>query len=121
MNRYNDIYAAKKYLNKISNAKQREIDFDLSINEYKKIVSRKKCFYTGVVMTKPIGEGSKLWSDLTVDRIDNNKGYIRGNVVACTRAANQLKGIWENPEFNLTLEDAFNIAKKTIELIGSKG
>ena len=26
-----------------------------------------------------------------VDRIDNTKGYVKGNVVACTHIANQLK------------------------------
>lgn len=117
MDRYDDVYAAKKYINKIANAKQRGIEFDLSINEFKKLTIRKACFYTGVVMTKPIGETSKLWSDLTIDRVDSSKGYIKGNVVACTRAANQLKGIWENPEFNLTGADALNIAKKSYELI----
>lgn len=114
---FEDIYAAKKYLKQIERAKQKGFDFNLSLSEFKRIISRKTCFYTGVKMNKPIGENSKDFHDLTLDRIDSSKGYITGNVVACTRAANNLKAIWENPEFKMSVEDARNVALKTIELL----
>lgn len=67
-------------------------------------------------MNKVMGE-SNSWNDLTLDRIDNNIGYVYGNVVACTRAANNLKGIWENPTFDITVENARDIATKTIAML----
>jgi hypothetical protein len=115
-----EIYAARKYIKKHQNAQKSGIEFTLTLSEFRKIVSRKKCFYTGVLMNKPIGEHSKDWHDLTLDRIDSSKGYIKGNVVACIKAANNLKAIWENPDFKLTPKNAMDIAKKTVELIESK-
>jgi len=109
-----DKYAAKKYLKQIEKAREKGMEFDLSLAEFAKIVGRKTCFYTGVVMRKPIGANSTDFHDLTLDRIDNKKGYVSGNVVACTRAANQLKAIWETPEFKLSPRDALNVALKTI-------
>ena len=112
-----DFYVAKKYARKYSRSREECVDFTLSLFEFKKIISRKTCFYTGVVMNKPIGESSVLDNDLTLDRVDNSKGYVSGNVVACTRAANNLKGIWENPKFEITVENARDIALKTISML----
>ena len=112
-----DIYAAKKYINKIKHASDSGIEFSLSLFEFKRIVSKKLCFYTGVIMSKPIGESSAKDSDLTLDRIDNSKGYVSGNVVACTKAANNIKAIWENPKFSITVENARDVAQKTIDIL----
>ena len=111
---HKELYVAKKYINKLDNARSKNIEFSLSLSEFSKIVGRKKCFYTGVTMRKPTGLNSTDCNDLTLDRIDSNKGYVSGNVVACTRAANNLKGIWENPLFDLTVENARDTAIKTI-------
>jgi len=114
---YQDRYAAKKYLKKMDDASNRKLEFGLSLFEFKKIVSRKTCFYTGIVMERPIGENSSNWNDLTLDRVDNSKGYVSGNVVACTRAANNLKAVWESPTFDITVENARDIANKTIAML----
>ena len=111
-----DKYIAKKFLTKVNNANSEGINFTLTLFQFKKILSRDKCFYTDVIMNKVMGE-SNNWNDLTLDRIDNNIGYVYGNVVACTRAANNLKGIWENPTFDITVENARDIATKTIAML----
>jgi len=109
-----DTYAAKRYLKQIERARVKGIEFSLSLSDFARIVARKKCYYTGVEMVKAIGENSTDGNLLTLDRIDNSKGYIKGNVVACTRSANCLKGIWEDPEIKLTVENARDVALKTI-------
>lgn len=96
-----DLYVARKMQKKAQNAKERGIEFNLSFQSMKNLLSAKKCYYTGVIMTKSDGEGQKM-SDLTIDRIDSSKGYVPGNVVACCYAANQLKAQFENAgEFGL--------------------
>jgi repressor of nif and glnA expression len=85
-----DLYVAKKMSSKASNAKDRGIEFNLTFASMRNLLSAKKCYYTGLPMTKPTGV-KQVGSDLTIDRIDASKGYIKGNVVACCYAANQLK------------------------------
>ena len=114
---YQDRYAAKRYLKQYDRAIDKGMDFDLTLSEFSKIVARKKCFYTGVTMIKLMGENSLDGNVLTLDRIDNSKGYVKGNVVACTKSANNLKAIWENPEFKLTVENARDVALKTIAML----
>lgn len=74
---------AKKFLNLQKSAKGRGIPFDLSIQSVINLKKAKKCFYTGKALTP---------DNLSVDRIDNDKGYVKGNVVACDHAFNLKKG-----------------------------
>jgi len=80
-----DIVIAKKLLQISQSAKSRKIDFDLSFNETKKLLNQKKCYFTG----HDFDEQNNI---RTFDRIDNNLGYINGNVVACTKEFNEKKG-----------------------------
>ena len=47
----------------------------------------RKCFYTGL----PFVIKSKHPMSMTIDRIDNNKGYTVDNIVLCSRAINLMK------------------------------
>ena len=86
-----------KKLQLLKSAKSRGLDFNLSDTDIKKLLERKKCFYTNVVMTS-----DSSMTQRTIDRIDNTKGYIKGNVVACTYQSNQLKNnLIENDSLNL--------------------
>ena len=94
-----DLYAAKHLVWKAENAKKRGIDFDLSFQSMKNLMGAKRCFYTGIVLTKSSGKeanGDLRLSDFTIDRIDGSKGYVKGNVVACCHAANQMKNQFES-------------------------
>lgn len=87
-----DLYVADKLRRKADNARERGIEFNMTFQAMKNILSAKKCHYTGLPLTKPrIGTMPLRGSDLTIDRIDCAKGYVKGNVVACSYAANQLK------------------------------
>jgi hypothetical protein len=91
-----DLYCAKHLVWKAENAKKRNIEFDLSSTSMKSLLSAKRGYYTGIPLTKSSGNGEMRLSDLTIDRIDGTKGYVKGNVVACCNAANQMKSQLES-------------------------
>jgi hypothetical protein len=87
-----DIEVAKKMINLQQSATSRNIEFDLSFETVKSLLLRTNCYYTGL---KFEDEGKFSFS---VDRVDSKKGYIEGNVVACTIDINSKKS-------NLTMEE----------------
>lgn len=87
-----DLYVADKLRRKADNARERGIAFEMTFQSMKNILSAKRCFYTGLPLTRTRHSSFPIRaSDLTIDRIDASKGYVKGNVVACSHAANQLK------------------------------
>ena len=92
---HNDTYIAKRYLHKRDNAISRGFDFTLSFSEYRRLIKRKTCYYTGMLMTD--GNPTDM-SHRTIDRVDSSLGYVSGNCVACTNLANSIKAtILEDP------------------------
>lgn len=92
-----DLYAAKHLVWKAENAKKRGIEFSLTHTGMKNLLGAKRCYYTGIPLTKSTGKEAELQlSDFTIDRIDGSKGYVKGNVVACCHAANQMKNQFES-------------------------
>jgi hypothetical protein len=79
-------------INLQQSATSRNIEFDLSFETVKSLLLRTNCYYTGL---KFEDEGKFSFS---VDRVDSKKGYIEGNVVACTIDINSKKS-------NLTMEE----------------
>ena len=84
----NELKLARAYLSKAQSSKARGIEFNLSFTSYKNLYRAKRCFYTGI----QFDEQHKK----SIDRIDNSKGYIKGNVVACWDQVNHLKSFTEN-------------------------
>ena len=90
-----DLMVAGKMGRKAHNAQQRGIEFTLTFASMRNLMKAKKCYYTGLPLTEPVhGEALKA-TDRTIDRIDASKGYVKGNVVACCHAANQVKSQFE--------------------------
>ena len=81
----NDIEIARKMINLHQSASSRNLEFDLSFETVKNLISNTHCFYT----EQPFEESGKF--SMSVDRLDPNKGYIEGNVVACTIDINAKK------------------------------
>ena len=77
-----------------------EREFSLTVSQVKQLQRRKTCAYTGVAFVDE--EGHPL--QRTFDRVDSSKGYVHGNVVACTQRINTLKG-------NCTLAEVEQLAK----------
>ena len=97
----NDVAFADRYVKKSENAKSRGIDFDLTFSEYKRIVMRKNCYYTGIKLTN---HNPVLPTHITIDRIDSTKGYTKDNCVGCANGVNAIKNaILEDPRAELRL------------------
>lgn len=83
-------------------AMKRKIDFDLDSNTFR-VLAEKNCVYCGAKPTPPNNKAhDKLngaWEYNGLDRIDNNKGYIKGNVQPCCTKCNKLKSNLEEKDF----------------------
>ena len=80
-----DTLVAMKYVQKQLNAKQRGLEFTLTLQDMKTLLKKKTCYYSGVQLTLS-GETA-----LSLDRIDDELGYIPSNVVACASVVNKVK------------------------------
>jgi len=107
----NDVKAAKKYLSKANSAKTRGLEFDISFAEYKSLIHKKKCFFTGIDVYPSDGISIKT-NTLTIDRIDSRLGYVSGNCVACSDYFNNLKAVIENDSNDLGFKDFIKGAEK---------
>lgn len=100
---------ASWYLNKIQSSNDRGIEFTLSLMSVMNISKAKKCYFTGL----PLNDKTR-----TIDRVDNSKGYVKGNVVACHKTFNNFKSVLEDKSNPLTLDNAIKgltLAKKRLE------
>lgn len=97
----NDLEVAKKMLKIHQSAIDRSLEFNLGFDSVKKLLSYSNCYYTN---RKFESEGNYARS---FDRIDSTKGYVEGNVVACTVDINGKKS-------NLSIEEIECLYKKLV-------
>lgn len=107
-----DLYVARKYVGKEQNARQRGIEFSLTITSVKNILKAKRCYYTGVELTHPRQNKEMRGTDVTIERVDSSKGYVKGNVVAVCHAANQAKAYFETGSGCLEMKHALRLFTK---------
>jgi hypothetical protein len=79
------VHVAKKLVQLFKSARKRNLEFGLDHEDVAALLATERCHYTDEVM-----KNSGL-QQRTIDRLDNSRGYIKGNVVACTYQSNQLK------------------------------
>lgn len=91
------------YTRKRDNAKDKGIEFTLSLSSIRNLLRAKRCHFSGLPLTE---------TSFSIDRIDNSKGYIKGNVAACHCTFNMLKGQIENPLNDLTFDAVLKGMKK---------
>ncbi len=94
----------------VNGAKNRNIDFQLSLEEFKNIIS-KNCHYCGqepVVsgVSKNINKTDSPVKNNGVDRVDNSKGYTINNCVSCCKICNFMKKNYSKEDF---LKHAYKI------------
>ena len=94
-----DVEVAKKLVNIHSSAQSRNLEFNLTFEYVKKLLEYTTCYYTNVTFTED-GPNARSF-----DRVDNDKGYVIGNVVACTVDINGKKN-------NLSIEEIVCLYKK---------
>ena len=87
-----DLEVARKMIKIHQSAADRKLDFDLSLDTVRKLLTYNNCYYTGKEFEE---EGAFSRS---FDRVDSSKGYIEGNVVSCTVDINGKKS-------NLTFDE----------------
>ena len=76
-----------KYYHLMRSASTRNKDFNLTRTDIRRLLERKTCFYTGLPFSTR--EGSPYIR--TIDRVNAEHGYVKGNVVACCKMANEFK------------------------------
>ena len=101
-----EVMVAQKYTNKVDSSKKRGIEFSLSFAEFRRLLLKKRCSYTGIEMTIHRGQNAPANTDLTIERVDNKVGYVRGNVISVCAAANKIKSVFEDPNTLLNVRDA---------------
>lgn len=84
----------------IQHAKHRGLEFDITIDDLIDLYKKQKglCFYTKQKLTHILGKG-KIHTNISLDRIDNSKGYIKGNIQLTTRVINIMKNDSTESEF----------------------
>ena len=106
-----DASLAAFYLYKVHSSKERGIEFSLSLSDLRKIISKKKCYFSGQTIVSEKNNPNRM----TLDRLNNKLGYTKENIVPCAYWVNQLKGeLFENPE------GRFHTDVKTLMKIVSK-
>jgi len=80
--------------NELKNHRNKTVEFTLTFEEFKEIISNNKCNYCDEILI--YNKHSRNWGkSLTrahqLDRKDNSKGYVKNNVVPCCWTCNRLK------------------------------
>ena len=99
-----------KRLNILKSANKRGLEFNLTDANIKALLNKKTCFYTGVVFDVD----SDPMNVRTFERIDDKKGYIKGNVVAVTLRANRIKNLVleHDNELKISVEQFLKMAEQ---------
>jgi hypothetical protein len=85
----------------IKSSTGRNYEWGLSKEEFKKLVTG-NCVYCGILPNKERKPNKGVYGGFMytgIDRIDNNIGYIKGNVVSCCWDCNRAKGSLTVEEF----------------------
>lgn len=94
-------------------AKNRKIVFDISTDDLLDLWEQQKwkCYYTGYDMEygcihyKEGKEANKGKWQISCDRLDNNRGYEKNNIVLCCTIINKMKNILDQKEFYQICKD----------------
>lgn len=88
--------------------------FDITLQYLEKLwkLQEGKCALSGIPMTYELKLG-RIATNVSIDKIDKNQGYIVGNIQLVCMACNQIKS-------DLTEEEMYNFCKKIVEQYENK-
>lgn len=86
----------------------RKLEFNL---EYSDIVIPTHCPYLEILLTTTQGQGI-VWTNASIDRINNNKGYVKGNIMIISRLANSMKQ-------HSSIENLIMFSKNTLRMFNN--
>ncbi len=86
-------------------AKRRKLKWNLTLDTYIDIIS-KNCFYCNTSLIN--------WTGVSLDRIDNSKGYIQSNVLGCCGNCNQSRNTFYSiDEFKIMINALLEYRKSS--------
>jgi hypothetical protein len=88
-------------------SKQRDLDFNITVED---IVIPERCTYLGLILTD-IRDSGRYDSNISLDRIDNTVGYVKGNIQVISSKANFMKR-------NASIEELIDFAKGILNTHG---
>lgn len=108
-----DLYIARYYKNKVDYCRKRKLNWALTISDVRRMFNRKLCAYSGIQLSHQGARGNagdQNFTDATLERIDNNIGYVKGNCVVVCYGFNNLKAQFENPTHAASFKDLYRFA-----------
>lgn len=98
-------------------AKKRGLEYDLTTEEFEKIVTG-ECYYCGDIasaIAKGQGKTSGDFKYTGIDRINSDKGYVKYNCVSCCWLCNNMKNVYTEEKFVGHIEKIYKHQKKKDE------
>lgn len=97
----------KLYARMVCSARDRHYEWNLTKEDVRRITSQ-NCFYCGVSPCQFTGNGKSNYIYNGIDRMDNTKGYILENSVACCWRCNSAKNSFSVSEFKDWVLSVYN-------------
>lgn len=103
-----ETYVVNKWQSIKKRALAKNIPFDITVSELKRMLQRKTCYYTG----EPLDIHNPKYHP-SVDQVEPSKGYKKDNIVICCTNVNTFKS-------NIEPEAIIRMADKLKELRDAK-
>ncbi|AFU63968.1 Srd anti-sigma factor [Salmonella phage STML-198] len=107
-----EIVIAQRLVHTYKSASSRSKEFNLSLKYLMNIMEQDTCAYSGEKFKKELGP-----DQMTLERFDNNKGYVEGNVIPVKMKYNKLRA---NFEIDDLIKKQEELAARIVSAVDSK-
>lgn len=91
-----EVYNRVRLRCRTNSKRSSDVDVDYLLQVWN--TQQKRCFYTGILLTLPTPERGSRITTASLDRIDSEKGYVKGNVQFVSMAINFMKNNMSHDE-----------------------